>query len=296
MRPIIGVIGAGNVGETLARLLSRNGYQIGALYSRSPERGELLSARVGAVSVESREAVIAMCDLTLLTVPDDVIQEVAESINTPDAHGKAIVHTSGAHDSTVLQSLAGRGAWVGSLHPAYPFADVERSVAGLRDAAFAIEAADPTLHAWLVEIVGALQGHVLDIPLGKKAVYHAAMVMASNYTVTLYAIAERLLLDLGAQQVAADAALNVLLTGTLENLRAKHIPDALTGPLVRADVGTLKAHLAALRGSGIEPQLGYLYTLLAQLSYPMLEARQVDLTAIKRVFEEMDIDHETDST
>lgn len=296
MRPIIGVIGAGNVGETLARLLARNGYQIGALYSRSPERGELLSGRVGAVSVESREAVIALCDLTLLTVPDDVIQEVAESINVRDARGKAIVHTSGAHDSTVLQSLAARGAWVGSLHPAYPFADVERSVAGLRDAAFAVEAADPTLHAWLVEIVGALRGHVLDIPLGKKALYHAAMVMASNYTVTLYAVAERLLLDLGAQQVAANAALNALLTGTLENLRAKRIPDALTGPLVRADVGTLKAHLDALRGEGIEPQLGYLYTLLAQLSYPMLEARQVDLAAIRRIFEEMDIDHETDST
>jgi predicted short-subunit dehydrogenase-like oxidoreductase (DUF2520 family) len=182
------------------------------------------------------------------------------------------------------------------LHPAYPFADVDRAVVGLPGAAFAVEASDSTLRGWLLNIVGALDGHAVEITPGTKALYHAAMVIASNYTVTLYAIAERLLLDIGAEHTAADAALNALLMGTLENLRAKGIPDALTGPLVRADVGTIKAHLSALRGEKIDPRLGYLYKLLARLSYPMLEARDIPTEAIESLFEEKDADHETDGT
>src|SRR5690606_17251414 len=105
----------------------------------------------------------------------------------------------------------------------FPFADVESAVANLLGATFAVEAQDETLREWLNEIVAALNGRVLAIPPGKKAVYHAAMVFASNYTVTLYALAERLLLELGAERDTADAALDSLLGGTVANLRLRGI-------------------------------------------------------------------------
>jgi predicted short-subunit dehydrogenase-like oxidoreductase (DUF2520 family) len=124
------------------------------------------------------------------------------------------------------------------------------------------------------------------VPPGSKALYHAALVIASNYTVTLYAAAERLLLSMGADRAAADAALNALVGVTVENLRRQGVPDALTGPLVRADVGTLAAHLRALRDA--DPALEEVYRALARLTYPLVEARGVSLDPIEHLLRQED--------
>jgi predicted short-subunit dehydrogenase-like oxidoreductase (DUF2520 family) len=124
---------------------------------------------------------------------------------------------------------------------------------------------------------------VLRIPPGQKATYHAALAIASNYVVTLYSIAEQLLLGLGADQTAVDDALNTLVSATAENVRMQGIPSALTGPLVRADVGTIEAHLRAL--GQVDPKFVELYIQLARLSFPMLRARGVSPAAIESVIE-----------
>jgi predicted short-subunit dehydrogenase-like oxidoreductase (DUF2520 family) len=177
--------------------------------------------------------------------------------------------------------LAAQGVQVGSLHPAYPFSDVESALKGLPGATFAIEAADDPLLAWLCEMVTTLKGSILRIPPGGKALYHAALVFASNYTVTLYGLAESLLTGLGADKVAADHALNALVAGTVENLRVNGLPAALTGPLTRADVGTIAAHLQALES--VDQNLVEIYRQLTRVTYPLLQARGIALDEIERV-------------
>jgi predicted short-subunit dehydrogenase-like oxidoreductase (DUF2520 family) len=270
-RPSLSFVGAGKVGATLARLGYAAGYIVRAVYSRSPESAAQLATLVGAEAVESAAAVRA-ADLTLLTVPDDSLPDVVESLAAGAWTGKAIIHTSGAQDASALAALAERGALVGSLHPAFPFADVETAMANLRGATFAVEVTDDRLRNWLSDFVAALGGRMLIVPPGGKVLYHTALVMASNYTVTLYAIAERLLLGLGAEQTAVDGALDVLLRGTVDNLRTQGIPAALTGPIKRGDVGTVMAHLQALRG--VDTDLANLYAGLAKATLPLVEAKQ----------------------
>jgi predicted short-subunit dehydrogenase-like oxidoreductase (DUF2520 family) len=217
----------------------------------------------------------------LLAVPDDRIEFVAEGLKNTDVVGKAVVHTSGVHDSGVLASLAERGALIGSLHPVFPFADVEMAMAHLPGSAFALETEMEPLRQWLVDLVHALDGWILIVPTGHKALYHAALAMASNYTVTLYALAEQVLLQLGIERNAADHALNTLVAATVDNLLTQGIPGALTGPLVRADVSTITAHTAAL--GQVEEGLKDLYIALARSSYPMLRARGVAPESIEQV-------------
>ena len=277
-RPSLGFIGAGKVGQTLARLWVERGYRVGAVSSRSPAGAEALARQVGAPVVPAAN-IAAHADLILLTVPDDQIEPLAEMLaKQNEVTGRGFLHTSGAHDASLLAPLAGQGARVGSLHPAFPFADVAVALQRLPGSTFAYQADDPVLRAHVLDLIAAADGRALRVPTGQKPLYHAALVLASNYTVTLYALAQALLLELGAEPATADAALNALLGGTVENLRQRGIPDALTGPLTRLDLGTVEAHLQALARH--EPRLAFLYSELARLSFPMLEARGVETAPI----------------
>jgi predicted short-subunit dehydrogenase-like oxidoreductase (DUF2520 family) len=283
MKPVLGIIGAGKVGQTLARLWVQAGYTIGAVYNRTPAPAEHLARHVHATAVATAQEVVERADLILLTVPDDAIESVAKQLAASHLAGKGVIHTSGAADKQVLSALAAQGAMTGSLHPAYPFADVEAAVQGLAGATFALEAEDDTLVFWLTEMVQALNGVVLRIPPGGKALYHAALVIASNYAVTLYAAAERLLLTLSEDRAAVDGALNALVGATVSNLRTQGIPDALTGPLVRGDVGTIASHLTTLEEQ--DEQLAKVYRDLARLTFPILQARGISTEAIESLLD-----------
>jgi predicted short-subunit dehydrogenase-like oxidoreductase (DUF2520 family) len=285
-KPTLGFIGAGKVGHTLARLLSARGYTVAAIYSHTQSNALSLAQRLGSEVVDSPGAVVQVADLTLLTVSDDAIASVAASISgelgAETIPMKAVIHTSGALEMGVLSALANQGIMIGSFHPVFPFADVETAIAGLPGAVFGVQATQgELLREWLDGIVVSLNGRILAIPPGGKAVYHAAFVFASNYTVTLYSIAERLLLSLGTERDTADHALSTLLAGTLENLRHQGIPAALTGPLVRGDVRTIQAHLDVL--SQIDQDVEALYRQLAQLSLPMLAARDVNTFFVEQL-------------
>lgn len=279
--PILGFIGVGKVGTVLARLLYVRGFVIGAVYSRNRTHAQVLGNSVGANVADSASDVASTVDLIFLTVPDDVIASAAKELSKLNLDGKAVVHTSGMHEAAVLSELELSGALIGSLHPIYPFADVEQSIVGLPGAAFGVQAESDTLRDWLKEIVVALDGKVLTIGSEQKALYHSALVFASNFGVTLYAIAQRLLAQVGAEKEVSALALNTLMAGMMRNLQAQGIPNALTGPFVRGDVGTIQGHLDALQTA--DSELVDLYIRLALQTLPLAAARGIDTGLIETI-------------
>jgi predicted short-subunit dehydrogenase-like oxidoreductase (DUF2520 family) len=277
MNPSLSIIGAGKVGSTLARLLYQADYPVAAILSRTFANAQALAEIVHAHAVHTGQEAIEEADLIILAVPDDVLDIVVESLAELDWTNKAVVHTSGANSIEPLQALARQGAMVGSFHPSFPFADVESAIAGLAGAGFAIEAKDEELRNWLLGMVVALRGKPILIPAGQKAVYHAALVIASNYTVTLYAIGQMLLRSIGASEDAISSALDVLLEATTHNILAHGLPNALTGPLARVDIGTIEAHLKGLQ----DENLRRLYIELARFTYPVLEQRGIPTDLIE---------------
>lgn len=269
--PSLGIIGAGKVGTALAVLLSRSGCEVRTVFSRTEANGRRLAEVIGAQTTPSAAAAAEGADLILLTVPDDSIEAVALGLQDVDWTGKGAVHTSGALDASCLEALAARGAMTGSFHPVFPFASLEQSLAGLPGAAFAIETRSPVLHDWLGGLAEAIGSSWFDVPGDKKALYHCALVMASNYLVTLYAVAEQMLAALGVEPTAIRRALNTLVQGTADNLRDQGIPLALTGPLTRADAGTVRSHLRAL--ASYDRDVMALYRMLAQLTVPVVAQR-----------------------
>lgn len=185
--------------------------------------------------------------LLLLAVPDRTIAEVAyEYSGTGSApRGCAALHLSGALSVDSLEPLHHAGYAVGSLHPLQAVADPWHSGDRLSGAAFAISG-EPAAVAAARRLARALNGRALVIPPGLRVTYHAAAVLASNALVTLAAAAARTLAAAGVPHEDALPALLPLMRGTLDNLEHLGIPAALTGPIARGDVDTVRMHLARL--------------------------------------------------
>jgi predicted short-subunit dehydrogenase-like oxidoreductase (DUF2520 family) len=203
----------------------------------------------------------------LLAVPDGAIAAVAAEVAGLGAPGAGCValHLSGAQPARVLAPLAERGYAIGSLHPLQTVADPLRGAEQLRDAFFTYEG-DPEAREAASEIVRAAGGRMLEVHATDKARYHAACVFASNYLVTCAAVGTRLLAAAaGIDREEAARALQPLWHGAIANLDELGPTRALTGPVARGDVETVRAHLATLGGAVREVYAGLAWQAL-QLS------------------------------
>ncbi len=243
--PVIGIVGAGAVGTALGVALSRAGWAIHAVASRDAGRRARFKSlvKVNRVFLDP-EALVEEVELIILAVPDDVIAPLASGLRMYS--GQAMIHTSGAVGADVLAPAMAAGTQVGAFHPLVAFADTERAVAALHGATVAIEADDQLadLLGRMAEAVGAT---AVRLAPGAKAAYHAAAVLAAGGFVALLDAIVTLGRVAGLDQAGALAIYGPLIEGALANARALGVEAALTGPIVRGDVGTLRAHLDALR-------------------------------------------------
>jgi predicted short-subunit dehydrogenase-like oxidoreductase (DUF2520 family) len=265
----LGIIGAGTVGTALAARLHLKGYQIAAVASRSLSSAQRLVKAVGDGQVCERPQTVAdLSDLVFITTPDDAIPAV---VNTVQWHaGQAVVHCSGADSLDVLEPARIVGARVGSFHPLQTFASIQKAIENLPGSTFALEGESDLLES-LKALAEALEGHWIKLGSGDKAAYHAAAVMTSNYLVTLVKLATDLWQSFGVPRDEAVRALLPLLRGTLNNLENLSVPNALTGPIARGDVGTVQIHLNTLHNSA--PAILPVYCELGLQTLPLAVAK-----------------------
>ena len=133
-------------------------------------------------------------------------------------------------------------------------------------------------NGWVLEflqgLAGALGGDPIAISSAQRPLYHAASVMACGHLIALLRSAIRVWEGMGFTEEQAIRALYPICRATLENF-AKHGPVAsATGPAIRGDTSTIKAHLEAL-GAGFSDLIPA-YTALARESLPIAEARGLD--------------------
>lgn len=84
--------------------------------------------------------------------------------------------------------------------------------------------------------------HPFELADAAKPLYHAAAAAAANFPLAALAMSERLFADAGVPFAAAGP----LVAAVVANAMSMGPRDALTGPIVRGDVGTVRAQLAAI--------------------------------------------------
>lgn len=242
------IIGCGRVGCSLARWLPGAGFRPRRFYSRTATSAERAAAFAGeGETVSSPWAAAEGADLVFITTPDDAIGPVCDRMtdNNGFSAGTAVFHCSGLHPSSILSSVHALDCVAGSLHPLRSIAAPIDDGVGFSETVFSIEG-DPAAAKVGADIATSLGGRAVPIRTEAKALYHAAAVMASNYLVTLMHGAVGLLEGAG---MAADQVVGVLMPlvrGTLDNIETVGPESALTGPVARGDVDTIRAHLSAM--------------------------------------------------
>jgi len=265
----IGFIGAGTVGTALSVRLSIQGYPVIAVASRTKTSAQRLADAVTGCRVcDSAQEVADNAEFVFITTPDDAIAQVAAELQWHP--GQSVVHCSGADSTDILESARECGAHVGGFHPLQTFASVAHAIDNIPGSTFAIEAEEPLLSK-LIEMASALEGSWVRLGAGDKVLYHAAAVVACNYFVTLVKLATDLWQTFGVSPEKATKALLPLLRGTLNNIDKLGLPNCLTGPIARGDIGTIMKHLDALERAA--PEILSTYRELGLQTIPIALAK-----------------------
>ena len=275
----VGFIGAGKVGFTLGKYFAMHDVEVVGYFSKSAESAKKAADFTSTAAYDSRSELIKACDMLFLTVPDGCITAVYSEIRD-SIRGKIVCHSSGALTAdAAFPDIEEAGACGYSVHPLFAVSDAYHAYEELADVFFALEGSDKQLD----EVKRFLTEAKLNVQLIRsesKTMYHCAASIASNLVVALAYQSMSMLGGCGFSEEAARKALAPLMRGNMEHILHDGPVAALTGPVERADCGTVSKHLACL---GTEER--ELYRLVSKKLVEVAEKKhpERDYTSVKQI-------------
>lgn len=225
-------------------------------------------------------------DLLLLALPDAALPAAAaELARRPQA--AVALHTSGSLDASVLALLRTAGSAVGSLHPLKAFPEPLGDPAEARGVFFAVDG-DPPARELAAKLAVAWEGVAGEVPPEARPLYHFAATLAAGGIVTLLSAAGEVGNRLGLPAAVTRGYLELArgaVAAAGRSLDAGHpLAEAITGPVARGDVATLRRQLATLQARAAD-KLPLARALAAETAHQR-ETLGENLSALKRELEE----------
>ncbi|MBO6586329.1 MAG: DUF2520 domain-containing protein [Gracilimonas sp.] len=256
--PRITIIGLGSVGTALLNVLTRSGYEVISVFNRSEIDPELIrnfpDTYFGKGIPNNQNK---LGELAFLTVSDDAIDSVVTQLSERciDLEDKSLVHCSGVHPSKILLPLSKKGASIASFHP---MKAITPKTSSFESTWFDVEG-DGVAIRRLKDLADSLSAHVFKVEPKAKPLLHASAVVASNYLVVLAELVTKISALGGVPEDTALKAITPLMENTLRNVKELGVTEALTGPIARGDLKTVKQHVESLENA---PELLSLYKTL----------------------------------
>ncbi len=276
------IIGTGGLGDSLARSFRANDIPIKSLFNRTVSKARDLADEL-EVSISNSFPASAeeLGSLVFITVPDRAIQPVASKLAElfDDFSDHIFVHCSGNESADLLKSLSEKGAVVASFHPLQTFTR-ESTPDDFNGIYFSLQG-DRQAFPILEAIAQKMGAHVFEIDKEQKSHLHAGAVMVSNYLNTLLQSAVDTATLSGLAEDQVKKALLPLVRQSLQNISTSSFPDALTGPIKRGDVSTVKRHLELLAD---QDKLRELYILMGRHTVDIAQdSGAIDGTAAEKL-------------
>lgn len=239
----VGIVGPGRAGTVVAAALARARHRVVAVAGGSPRSRDRLRSRLPTARDAPVDRVAADCDLVVVAVSDDALEQVVEAMAAGvPLGGIRIVHLSGARGLAPLAPAAAAGAAVAACHPAVTFPDALADPEVLVGMPWAVTVGDGD-RGWARRLVEDTGGDAVVVADADRATYHAGLAVASNAVGAALALARELL---GAAGVEEPGRFLLPLADASARNAVLHGRAGVTGPVVRGDADTIARHLQSI--------------------------------------------------
>jgi predicted short-subunit dehydrogenase-like oxidoreductase (DUF2520 family) len=248
METKIAIIGAGRIAYSLTSVLLMKGYIVDAIISSKINSAEALAAKFGIEKYsDDINKISNSVNVFFLTVPDSEIKKTAVQLSKLklNFNNSFFIHFSGAEDISVLDPLKVKGGKTGSLHLMQTFPS--KKIVNIKNVYSAIETNDDPVYKFLLQLCFDLQLIPFRIDSKDKAYYHLAGVFASNFLAGNLFNAQKLLSLNNVDEQKYFEILSSTIYSTLQNIKTVDPANALSGPVDRGDIKTIKKHISSLK-------------------------------------------------
>lgn len=232
----ITIIGSGNVATHMAAAFKNAGHRIVQVYSPNYQNAALLAYHAGAEPVDQIDQLNDETDIFVISIKDDAIADTAAELAR---FSKLIVHTSGATPLSALTDITPNS---GVFYPLQTFS--KQKEVDFWSVPLCIEGANEEITNQLMELARTVSNNVSLVNSDQRKILHLAAVFACNFPNYLYHIAAGLLQE---NQLGFDL-LRPLIVETADKVKNNLPSSVQTGPAIRNDQKTMKAHLQLLEG------------------------------------------------
>ncbi len=241
----IGFIGAGKVGFSLGKYFLLNEYEISGYFNRNIKEALNAAKFTNSLCFKNINEIVDKSDILFITVSDSVISNIWSIISELPVKDKIICHCSGLLSSSIFSGANKKSCNVCSVHPLLAVSGKYDSYKDLKKAFFTIEGNNFSIKV-ISEILNKCGNKFKVIEDKSKIKYHLAASIASNLVIALAKISIETLEQCGFSENEAINALSPLMIENVKNIFDKGVKNALTGPVERCDISTIKSHISAL--------------------------------------------------
>jgi predicted short-subunit dehydrogenase-like oxidoreductase (DUF2520 family) len=227
------IIGSGNVGTVLGRVLKAKGYTIRQVYSRTAEHARLLADELGAVAVFTPGSIDKEADIYLLTITDNAVASVAAQISVGD---KLVVHTAGSISKEILKDSSS------SYGVLWPMKMIRTTMPELGAVNMVIDGNSTAVVQQIQQLARQFSDHITVADDSKRVKMHLVAAVVSNFTNHLYHLSA----DYCLQEQIDFALFYPIIEETARQVQDAHPREVQAGPAYRKDTRTIDAHIQLL--------------------------------------------------
>jgi predicted short-subunit dehydrogenase-like oxidoreductase (DUF2520 family) len=258
MKTKVTIIGAGRIAYSITSALIKNDYGIVSVISRNVNSAKMLAQKFSIKNYSNDFLDIPKTTkLFFLSVPDSEIKKAAKTLSHQRLNfkNKYFIHLSGSENIKALNFLKQKGGITASIHPMQTFPS--RKIVSLKNVYAAVETIKEKHIQYLSKLCKNLEMIPFRIKSDQKTFYHLAGVYASNFLAGNLFVARKMLMQNDIPEKIYFNILSSTIDSTLDNVNKVGPAKALSGPVERGDIQTIKKHISSLKKMIKKPDGNY---------------------------------------
>jgi len=244
------IIGGGRVGTAIGLQMKKTGFNLLCIVEKSARQRKKIGEFTDTDIIKSglSEKIVRESEIIIICTKDDEIETALQELKEFNLKigNKIIFHTSGMHNSGIIEKYGIRKANCGSFHPVQTFSkcnsESDRYLSGIY---ISLEGGK-TFREYGKLLIREWESETFILKPEDKVTYHLICVLSSNLLIAYFKLISELGERIGISVNRFNKIFFPLIRTAMENMVKDGFEKSLTGPIARGDYRTIQKHKSAL--------------------------------------------------